>query len=264
MAKAPTFEQIRSKYELLYRTMEIKSPVIKAQAQQAAGKLLKDLNRYKAVEKLTGVPAVFLMCTNLRESNGSMLRYLGNGQLLSMKTTIVPKNRGPFASWEDGAVDAIKLEGLDKENNWSVAHIAYDEEAFNGWGYYFHDINSPYLWGGTQHQQSGKYIADGVFDKTIMDTQLGVMVVLKILIEIEPSLYLEADHLPIPDSVTKPVGPFPNTTKTPNIILVPPEVPAVIPHAQKAGWALIGGSILTVIVTQIHTIWLWLQHVFGG
>jgi hypothetical protein len=55
-------------------------------------------------------------------------------------------------------------------------------------GYRSHGVNSPYLWAGSNHQEPGKYIADGVWDSSARDTQLGVMPVIMKIVELEPSL----------------------------------------------------------------------------
>jgi hypothetical protein len=54
-------------------------------------------------------------------------------------------------------------------------------EPYNGYGYRNKGLRSPYLWASTNHQQRGKYVADGVFNASVMDTQMGVAAMLKFL-----------------------------------------------------------------------------------
>ena len=49
-------------------------------------------------------------------------------------------------------------------------------------GYANKGIPSPYVWAGTSNYSSGKYIADGVFDSSYVDQQLGVAVMLQALL----------------------------------------------------------------------------------
>lgn len=111
--------------------------------------------------------------------------YLGNGQPFNRKTTIVPKGRGAFSSFEAGAIDAIRYEGLDKEKDWSVGNFLYIAEGFNGYGYSkYKGINSPYIWSGTDKYISGRYIADSVYSKTTVSQQIGIAPLLRRLIEL--------------------------------------------------------------------------------
>jgi hypothetical protein len=61
-------------------------------------------------------------------------------------------------------------------------------EPFNGYGYRNKNLRSPYIWASTNHQQKGKYVADGVFSYDVMDTQVGCAAVLKYLGVGKPSV----------------------------------------------------------------------------
>lgn len=107
-------------------------------------------------------------------------RYLGNGQSLYRKTTIVPKGRGPFNNFEDGAIDAIKLTGLHKVEDWSIGNTLYILEGYNGYGYrQYHNTNSPYLYSGSNHYAKGKYVSDGRYDANAVSGQIGAALLLK-------------------------------------------------------------------------------------
>src|SRR5690606_16196554 len=101
-----------------------------------------------------------------------------------------PKNRppNPHVSFEQGAYDAlVTVKGFDKIKDWSIARIAYINESYNGFGYRHpsRNIPSPYLWAGTNRQKRGKFVADGVYDPKAWDNQIGVMAVLKAILETE-------------------------------------------------------------------------------
>lgn len=139
--------------------------------------------RYQAVEKETGVPWWFVGVVHYRESNLDFNTYLGNGQALSKKTTIVPKGRGPFTTWEEGAVDALVncSPYAAKNKKWDVGSSLELLEKYNGLGYFNKGLPSPYLWSGTDQYVSGKYVSDGKYSATAVDKQLGVAGILKFL-----------------------------------------------------------------------------------
>ncbi len=139
--------------------------------------------RYQVVEKATGVPWWFIAVTHYRESNQNWNTYLGNGQALSRRTTIVPKGRGPFETWEEGAIDALVNcpPYAARNKDWSIGSALAMLEKYNGLGYYNKGVPSPYLWAGTNQYTKGKYVQDGVYDPNHVDTQLGVAGLLKFM-----------------------------------------------------------------------------------
>lgn len=178
---------LKQKYETLWNTMKVHRV---SQAQKMAKLVLKGKARYEYVSRLTGVPWEFIGLTHYRESTCNFRGVLHNGQHIigtNEKTTIVPKGRGPFQTWEEAALDALKLLKLDKVTDWSIGHMIFKLEGFNGYGYHGKGINSPYLWGGTNHYTKGKYVRDHVFDPNHVDKQLGVMAILKFLRETSAS-----------------------------------------------------------------------------
>ena len=148
-----------------------------------ADKLSAAKSRYQAVEKATGVPWWFVAVVHQRESSQKWNTYLGNGQSLDKKTTIVPKGRGPFKTWEEGAIDALVNcpPYAARNKDWSIGGSLALLEAYNGLGYYKKGRPSPYLWAGTNQYVSGKYVADGVYDPNHVDKQLGVAGLLKFM-----------------------------------------------------------------------------------
>jgi lysozyme family protein len=154
-----------------------------------ADKILAHKDRYQAIENRTGVPWYLIAVLHLRESSPTFKgepaynfnTYLGNGQSFHKRTTIVPKGRGPFASFEDGAVDALRIDGLSTVQDWRLEKILYYCEIFNGAGYDAKGLPSPYVWGGTNIQRPGKYVRDGVFSRTTMDPQPGCAPILRSL-----------------------------------------------------------------------------------
>jgi len=174
---AASFQSLKPRYRQLWDTMTI-NPGVVDDADRVARKILANKDRYVALERQTGVPWFYIGLVHNRESGMDFDTYLGNGQPLNRRTTIVPKGRGPFPSFEAGAIDAFQVENLIGITDWSLERIAFLLEAFNGFGYLSKGINSPYLWSGSNQYTSGKFVADHVFRADAVDSQLGSMVVL--------------------------------------------------------------------------------------
>lgn len=153
-----------------------------------AGKILHNKGRYQAIEHTTGVPWYLVAVLHERESDGNFDTYLGNGQSIRHVTTIVPKGRGPFPTFEAGAVDALRLDGLTSIRDWTLEKVLYQAEIFNGGGYDSKGLPSPYLWGGSSVQRAGKYTSDHVFDPNVWDTQPGCAPMLATLAKMDPTV----------------------------------------------------------------------------
>ena len=158
------------------RWQEMKINPVKAQQfKNVADKILMNKARYQAVSVKTSVPWEVIGVIHYRESSCNFNTYLGNGEPLSRKTRLVPRGRGPFATWEEGAIDALMnaspKAGLNKD--WSIGGTLDIVEKYNGLGYARMDKPSPYVWAGTNQYTAGKYVADGVYDPSHVDTQLG-------------------------------------------------------------------------------------------
>lgn len=181
-----TFDTVSREYATLWDTMEIVRD--EAVMGKTVERILSCREAYEEVERLTGVPWYFVGICDMREGGGGAHRHLHNGDNLARPTVQVPANRppgkGPFTFCQS-ACDALQIKGLDKIQAWPIERLAYEFERFNGFGYRSKKINipSPYLWGGTNHQQPGKYIRDHVFSKSVMDPQHGCLPLLKLIAE---------------------------------------------------------------------------------
>jgi len=158
-----------------------KGPAFKQVADRLTA--IPAFSRYKAVEKITNVPWWFIAVVHEREASQNWNTYLGNGQALNKKTTIVPTNRGPFKTWEDGAVDALVNcpPHASKNKDWSIGGALTMLEQYNGTGYAQMGKPSPYVWAGTDQYEKGKYVADGKYSSETVDTQLGCAGLLKFM-----------------------------------------------------------------------------------
>jgi lysozyme family protein len=61
--------------------------------------------------------------------------------------------------------------------------MLYLLEAYNGFGYRPRGVPTPYLWSFSNLYRSGKYVADGKFDRNAVSKQCGAAVMLRVLQE---------------------------------------------------------------------------------
>lgn len=152
------------------------------EVNQVAETIRANLHRYGQVMNATGVPWELIGAIHYRESSLRFTGCLHNGDRLPGPTRNVPKGRGPFASWEDSAIDAFKLVGFHKIKFEGYVSCLVAAEMFNGRGYRRRGEYSPYVWAGTNwSDERGKFVADGKFNKEAPEKQLGVAAILKAL-----------------------------------------------------------------------------------
>jgi uncharacterized protein (TIGR02594 family) len=94
-----------------------------------------------------------------------------------------PEEGEPPFEWEESARDAMKYEGLDEWDDWSLPAMLYLLEAYNGWGYYHRKVKTPYLWSFSSHYTGGKFVKDKVFSATTFSKQAGAAVILRRLVD---------------------------------------------------------------------------------
>lgn len=156
-----------------------RSTQINAQAEKIEGAR----GTYELVQKHTGVPWDVIGVIHYRESSLNFSGVLHNGEKIigtGKKTSLVPKGRGPFNTWEQAAIDALMNVHpyAGKNTDWSIAGTLDILERYNGLGYRNKGLPSPYLWAGTDQYVKGKYVKDGVYDPNHVDQQLGVAPIL--------------------------------------------------------------------------------------
>jgi lysozyme family protein len=226
---APTYDAVKGVYDMHWQHAQI-MPARAASITNAAKTVLANKTRYQAIEKATGIPWFLVGCLHMREAGGNFRCHLHNGDPLSARTYHVPAGRpvkgSPPFTWEDSAIDALCMppHEMQKITDWSPSRVAYEAEKYNGWGYNSKGLNSPYDWSGIddeakpgwQELAHGKYVADHVFDASVIDQQPGVMSLIKVLMTLDPTISFGPAQV-------KPVVP-------PQVIPAPaPVKPVVIP-----------------------------------
>lgn len=156
---------------------------VNKQADTIVQKILVNKGRYEGIAHHFPNPGLkwwLVAIIHYLECNLNFSCYLGNGEPFNQRTRMVPRGRGAFKSFEEGAIDAITLQGLNDVTDWSMGNVLYILEGYNGYGYAkYHDINSPYLWSGSNQYTSGKYIYDGTYNADAVSSQIGAAILLK-------------------------------------------------------------------------------------
>jgi lysozyme family protein len=175
-------------YKKLFDTCVI-DPKKVALVDENATRIIHNMDRYKRlVQSVEGrVPWWFVGLVHKMEAGFSFKLHLHNGDPLTARTVHVPAGRpvmgSPPFTWEQSAQDAVRNQGLTKVTDWSLAHSLYLLEGYNGYGYLYHGINSPYLWSYSNHYTKGKYVKDGIFDPNAVSQQVGSALVLRRLVD---------------------------------------------------------------------------------
>ena len=144
---------------------------------------------YQAVAAKTGVPWPLIAVIHERESSQDWRRSLAQGDPWDRRSVHVPAGRGPFASWEEAAVDAlVNCPPYAARNaDWSIGGALTLLERYNGLGYASRGLPSPYLWSGTDQYIAGKYVRDGVYDPRAVDAQAGCAALLMAMMALDPT-----------------------------------------------------------------------------
>lgn len=170
-----------------------------------AQRLVAAKQRYTLVSARTGVPWPVIAVIHMRESSQSWSGSLAQGDPWNKVSVHVPAGRGPFASWEEAAVDALVdcAPYAARNKDWSIGGTLTMLEQYNGLGYASKGRPSPYVWSGTDQYVSGKYVRDGVYDPNVVDQQPGCANLLMKMMELDPTITF------LKDTVIMPSGPTP-------------------------------------------------------
>jgi lysozyme family protein len=176
--------------------------------------------RYQTVETATGVPWFVVSVIHERESSQDWFASLAQGDPWDRKSTHVPAGRGPFKSWEEAAADALVncAPYVARNKDWSVGGALTMLEQYNGLGYAMHGVPSPYLWSGTDQYKSGKYVRDGVYDPSVVDSQPGCAGLLLAIMALDRTVSF--------DGKMPSISASPTTSERPSVVtkLDPPSI----------------------------------------
>jgi lysozyme family protein len=160
------FSSLAPEYDQMFNTMTLTlSP---AQLDSVVDRIAARKADYAAVESQTGVPWFVIGIGHYLQNDQDFGVHLHNGDPLDARTVRVPAGRPttgqPPFSWQDSAVDAVRMLYVIKIDDWTVARVLYELERHNGFGYRRRQVNSPWLWNCTSHYIKGRFMNDHVFD----------------------------------------------------------------------------------------------------
>jgi lysozyme family protein len=175
----------------LTRGPEFVAPATKAVANKA---------RYQSIETRTGVSWLFIAVSHYRESSQNFARSLAQGDPWNKVSVHVPAGRGPFASFEDAAVDALVdcAPHAAENTDWSIGGMLTLLERFNGLAYANAGRPSPYVWSGTDQYTIGKIVVDHGPIEPIVDKQLGCAGLIMAMMKLDSTITV--DTTPVADA----------------------------------------------------------------
>ena len=159
------------------------APVAKAAYQQIAQKVWGSPDRWW-----------FIPIVHYREADFDFSKSIAQGDPWDAISTHVPRGIGPFDSFSDAAVFTLTrcAPYPAKWTDWTIGGVLTLFILYNGTGYedYHHEV-SPYDWGATTMEEEGKYVADGKYNPSVWDTQVGAAAMLGAMVDLDSSIYFE-------------------------------------------------------------------------
>jgi lysozyme family protein len=181
------FTALRSELDAWFKAVILRDDC-KDKVEWHMKQLLKHQSRYRDVGlSLNRMPWAMIGVIHAMECGFNFACHLHNGDPLTNRTKHVPAGQPqmgtPPFSWENSAVDALTQEGFNTVTDWSIPHMLYLLEKYNGFGYRKMEKPTPYLWSFCNLYEKGKYVADGRFDPKIISKQCGAAIMVKALID---------------------------------------------------------------------------------
>ena len=181
------FAALQSELDTWFKAVVVRNDC-KDKVEWHTKQLLKHQSRYRDVGlSLNRTPWAMIGVIHAMECGFNFACHLHNGDPLTSRTKHVPAGQPqigtPPFSWENSAVDALTHEGFNTVTDWSIPHMLFLLEKYNGFGYRKMEKPTPYLWSFSNLYEKGKYIADGRFDPQTISKQCGAAVMVKALME---------------------------------------------------------------------------------
>jgi lysozyme family protein len=178
--------------------------------QKQAAALIASKSRYQAVAAQTGVPWPVIAVIHERECSQNWNLNIAQGDPWNKVSVRVPAGRGPFASWEEAAIDALTNCNpfLSRWSHWeAIEGVLTRLESYNGGGYAERNLPSPYIWSRTDQYVCGKYDSDGVFDPDTIDAQQGCAGLLLCMMQQDPTILADFPSWGAPPAQPSLTGP---------------------------------------------------------
>jgi lysozyme family protein len=181
-ATATDFAALRDEYAAWYAACELR-PERRGELAYYIKRLTAGQPIYQQIGAELEIPWAFIGITHGMECGFNFTAHLHNGDPLGARTVHVPKGRPmsgrPPFTWSQSARDALICNGYHQISDWSVPHMLYLFERYNGMGYRRRSLPSPYLWSYSNLYEKGKFVTDGYFDPEAVSKQCGAALMLK-------------------------------------------------------------------------------------
>lgn len=207
-----------------------------------AKRILAYKARYQTVSAKTNVPWPVIGVIHVREADQNFNTQLAQGDPLGRKSTHVPAGQGPYTgkdAWETAAQVALADSGGTSWKDWTPGGWTTFLEKYNGLGYANKGRSSPYVWAGTNQYSRGKYVADGQYSSTAIDTQPGCANLVATIAHLDPTVNTS--------NLAQSVSPSPHVTTGAVVAAGGAVAIAAQPHL----WPWILGAVAAAIVAII-------------
>ncbi|MDA9504850.1 hypothetical protein XI09_08995 [Bradyrhizobium sp. CCBAU 11386] len=182
---AVNFLSLAPEYDRMFKSVSLTGGNQKVDG--IVDKILEGKARYSDIEGKTGIPWFVVGVLHYVATGNNFETHLHNDDPLTALTVHVPVGRPitgkPPFTWEESAMDALQLEGVTQNQDWSISRILFVLERWNGFGYRRNQINSPFLWSCTSYYTTGYFVSDGAFDPGSIAKQCGGAALLKRLVD---------------------------------------------------------------------------------
>ena len=179
---ATDFATLRDEYAAAYAACEVRAER-RGEVAYYVKRLRQGQPTYAQLGAELSIPWAFIGVIHAMECGFNFTTHLHNGDPLNARTVHVPAGRPlggtPPFTWSQSARDALMQKGYHQIDDWSVAHMLYLLERYNGMGYRRRGVATPYLWSFSNLYEKGKFIADGRFDADAVSRQCGAVPMLK-------------------------------------------------------------------------------------
>lgn len=183
------FDELKDDYAAIITGARVVSRYTQ-QIIAAASSIIRNRSHYQRITDATGVPIVIVGAIHFRESSFDWNKSLAQGDPWNRVSTHVPSGRGPFSSWDEAAIDAVKIDGLHHVKDWTWERACYEWELYNGFGYRNHGCRSAYVFAGLGVYGGGHYVADGKFSAKAFDGRPGCLAIAQAVTDADETMDL--------------------------------------------------------------------------
>lgn len=177
------YAQLKDEYQAWFNACQVR-PGQQDAVDYYVKKLRQGQPSYEQVgQDMNGIPWYFIGVIHGMECGFNFNGHLHNGDPLTARTVHVPAGRPqtgtPPFTWRQSARDALTMKGFQQVTDWSMPHILFFLERYNGMGYRMRRTATPYLWSFSNLYSKGKFVQDGHFDPDAVSKQCGAALMLK-------------------------------------------------------------------------------------